>query len=106
VLLVSRILEASRATAPLKGKPQIKRATPGRNDPCACGSGRKYKNCCADKDRNLSFQDDFALTQFRRGLKFETQGRDDEAIEAYHVAAASGHGSEAMSRIGHLYAKR
>ena len=22
---------------------------PGRNDPCPCGSGRKYKNCCAKK---------------------------------------------------------
>lgn len=22
----------------------------GRNDPCPCGSGRKYKNCCWDKD--------------------------------------------------------
>jgi uncharacterized protein len=21
-------------------------ATPGRNDPCACGSGKKYKKCC------------------------------------------------------------
>jgi hypothetical protein len=20
----------------------------GRNDPCSCGSGRKYKNCCLD----------------------------------------------------------
>ncbi len=20
--------------------------TPGRNDPCPCGSGRKYKKCC------------------------------------------------------------
>ncbi|WP_430700914.1 SEC-C metal-binding domain-containing protein [Pontivivens nitratireducens] len=19
---------------------------PGRNDPCSCGSGRKYKKCC------------------------------------------------------------
>jgi len=24
--------------------------TPGRNDPCHCGSGKKYKNCCLDKD--------------------------------------------------------
>ena len=24
---------------------------PGRNDPCPCGSGRKYKNCCLKKDR-------------------------------------------------------
>jgi hypothetical protein len=21
----------------------------GRNDPCPCGSGEKYKNCCIDK---------------------------------------------------------
>ena len=25
-------------------------ARPGRNDPCPCGSGRKYKQCCLDKD--------------------------------------------------------
>lgn len=24
--------------------------TTGRNDPCPCGSGRKYKQCCLDKD--------------------------------------------------------
>jgi SEC-C motif len=23
---------------------------PGRNDPCHCGSGKKYKQCCLDKD--------------------------------------------------------
>jgi hypothetical protein len=23
---------------------------PGRNEPCRCGSGRKYKQCCLDKD--------------------------------------------------------
>jgi hypothetical protein len=23
---------------------------PGRNDPCHCGSGRKYKHCCLAKD--------------------------------------------------------
>jgi hypothetical protein len=22
----------------------------GRNEPCHCGSGRKYKHCCLDKD--------------------------------------------------------
>jgi hypothetical protein len=24
--------------------------TPGRNEPCHCGSGRKYKQCCLAKD--------------------------------------------------------
>jgi hypothetical protein len=26
---------------------------PGRNDPCLCGSGRKFKKCCIDKVRVL-----------------------------------------------------
>ncbi len=26
-------------------------AKPGRNDPCPCGSGQKYKRCCLPKDQ-------------------------------------------------------
>ena len=29
----------------VKGKKE-----PGRNDPCPCGSGKKYKDCCYWKD--------------------------------------------------------
>jgi hypothetical protein len=29
-------------------------ATIGRNDPCPCGSGKKYKRCCALKKDHLS----------------------------------------------------
>jgi hypothetical protein len=31
----------------------VRRATPrvGRNEPCPCGSGKKYKHCCYGKDR-------------------------------------------------------
>ena len=29
-----------------KSKTIIKEKTPGRNDPCHCGSGKKYKKCC------------------------------------------------------------
>lgn len=25
----------------------------GRNDPCSCGSGKKYKKCCMRKDQHL-----------------------------------------------------
>ena len=30
----------------------VRRQAPkvGRNDPCPCGSGKKYKNCCMKKD--------------------------------------------------------
>lgn len=29
---------------------QVRKAKVGRNDPCPCGSGKKYKNCCLRKD--------------------------------------------------------
>jgi preprotein translocase subunit SecA len=29
-----------------KSGPAQAAKTPGRNDPCPCGSGKKYKNCC------------------------------------------------------------
>jgi uncharacterized protein len=29
-----------------KGITVVKQATPGRNEPCTCGSGKKYKQCC------------------------------------------------------------
>ena len=28
--------------------------TPGRNDPCSCGSGQKYKRCCMARDEAAS----------------------------------------------------
>lgn len=27
---------------------------PGRNDPCPCGSGKKYKHCCMNREGLLS----------------------------------------------------
>ena len=29
-----------------KSKTVVKEKVPGRNDPCPCGSGKKYKKCC------------------------------------------------------------
>ncbi|MGV2337352.1 MAG UNVERIFIED_CONTAM: SEC-C domain-containing protein [Planctomycetaceae bacterium] len=34
---------------PLSGHPSRKTTNVGRNDPCPCGSGRKYKKCCGDQ---------------------------------------------------------
>jgi len=28
----------------------VKDKLPGRNDPCPCGSGKKYKKCCGLKE--------------------------------------------------------
>jgi hypothetical protein len=32
------------------GTPSVRAPRPGRNEPCFCGSGRKYKQCCLAKD--------------------------------------------------------
>jgi uncharacterized protein len=39
---LARIREAAGPPAPLPRRIKI-----GRNDPCPCGSGKKYKRCCA-----------------------------------------------------------
>lgn len=34
-------------------RPQAKSEKVGRNEPCPCGSGKKYKKCCYRKNRGL-----------------------------------------------------
>jgi methionyl aminopeptidase len=57
---------------------------PGRNDPCPCGSGMKYKKCCIDKD--------IPLTQTAQELKKTYQVRyginlkDEKDIEGMRRA--------------------
>lgn len=43
-------LEASRSYPPRSVEPFHASARPGRNDPCWCGSSRKYKKCHLDAD--------------------------------------------------------
>jgi len=35
-----------RPSRPEPTQPVVRAAAPGRNDPCPCGSGQKYKRCC------------------------------------------------------------
>lgn len=46
ILHESRPELAGNAPANLPGQPFKAGPRPGRNDPCPCGSGRKYKQCC------------------------------------------------------------
>lgn len=45
VEMMAGVIEIAKLNLPNK---PVNRATPkiGRNDPCPCGSGKKYKNCC------------------------------------------------------------
>jgi preprotein translocase subunit SecA len=42
--------ESAGGDKTVKKQPVRKQAKVGPNDPCPCGSGKKYKKCCRDKD--------------------------------------------------------
>ena len=55
----------------------------GRNDPCACGSGRKYKQCCANKPAQ-AFNPQVLMQGLRTAwVNFEAQ-RFEQAKEICH----------------------
>ncbi|HEY8429592.1 MAG TPA: SEC-C metal-binding domain-containing protein, partial [Sandaracinaceae bacterium] len=64
-------LPASRSHVVASGF-TARRATPkvGRNDPCPCGSGKKYKKCCADKERGEAWSPvaGISMREYRRRL--------------------------------------
>ena len=78
-------------------------ARPGRNDPCPCGSGQKYKKCCLPKDEAADLaqfkRDTAAAAEAARKHKVEQQEQDaafaamlqrqDEAQEAVELTDAS-----------------
>lgn len=45
----------------------------GRNEPCRCGSGKKYKKCCLAKDDELVRERARAAREAKRKLKAEMQ---------------------------------
>ena len=63
-------------------------ATPGRNEPCPCGSGRKYKHCCGGPH---AAPPEGVLREARahldRGIALSRAGDDDGALSAYGRAA-------------------
>ena len=43
---VAKVTGTNKDDSTSKGPYQRKDAKIGRNDPCPCGSGKKYKQCC------------------------------------------------------------
>ena len=46
MVAIMSLQNGGAGSASAKGGTQIRRVKIGRNDPCPCGSGKKYKNCC------------------------------------------------------------
>ena len=55
---------------------------PGRNDPCSCGSGKKYKRCCLPKDEATAREKARQQTLFADAALDEPDFDEDDDLEA------------------------
>jgi methionyl aminopeptidase len=53
----------------------------GRNDPCPCGSGLKYKKCCLGKDDGTMVDNRAAYAR-----KYKVRLKDEKAVEGIRIA--------------------
>jgi tetratricopeptide (TPR) repeat protein len=65
---------------------------PGRNGPCTCGSGRKYKHCCgktpADAPATKAPPPGDADMHYLLGQRLEEQGLLEQAVQSFERATA------------------
>jgi len=54
-------------------------ARPGRNEPCLCGSGRKYKQCCLAKDEAVDAAARKAAAEAAAAVEVPAEGAEAPA---------------------------
>lgn len=76
---------------------------PKRNDPCPCGSGKRYKLCCGAASRGQATQAQNAEAIFRQAHRAHVAGQFGLATEGYNrtLALNPGH-AEAIHYLGML----
>jgi protein O-GlcNAc transferase len=62
----------------------------GRNDPCPCGSGKKYKQCCLPNEQagQKAALQEIALAHFNRGNALKSHKHLDAALASFDQAIA------------------
>ena len=76
--------------APLERRCPTEMAKPGRNDPCPCGSGKKYKKCCLTNDEAAEKEQlvaEHAEREERAAAKRQELRKVREAITANFAAS-------------------
>lgn len=87
----------------------------GRNDPCPCGSGKKFKRCCLDKEvREKKALTDFHPANFRREMEgtlkkmakiAENKNMSAKDLERYFVGRPMDEIDGEYKELGHNDAK-
>ncbi|MDH5649596.1 MAG: tetratricopeptide repeat protein, partial [Gammaproteobacteria bacterium] len=81
-------------------------AQPGRNDPCPCGSGKKYKKCCGIRAASPG-QKSSTSEFFRQAQALMQKGRWNQAIQLYEkILSINSNHTDAMHYMGLCYLER
>jgi tetratricopeptide (TPR) repeat protein len=81
----------------------------GRNSPCPCNSGKKYKQCCSERNTETHFNpnDSFAEQELRKGVLFHSQGDLSKAEKCYrNILLIDPNHAQAHHNLGTLLAGR
>jgi len=73
----------------------------GRNDPCPCGSGKKYKRCCLDKDQAAEDATLAAKRTELAALQAQHRARIRDFQAAMHEAEGLDEASNAVVDLVH-----
>lgn len=60
----------------------------GRNDPCPCGSGKKYKNCCLAKEKTPLGKRKFSAKLISQPKSIDLMERTYGAMQAKNAPQA------------------
>ncbi len=73
-----------------------------RNDPCPCGSGKKYKKCCLEKDQTSERAELTRVAAKRAAAEKAQRQATREAFEASQVLDAASNAVLDLVRAGRL----
>jgi hypothetical protein len=73
------LLACRRGHTNVKTVRSAEKSRAGRNDPCPCGSGRKYKKCCLDKNRAVP-ADSYPATSMKLEPEILPRLWDEDAV--------------------------
>lgn len=83
----------------------------GRNEPCPCGSGKKYKQCCQNKDVSGSEAAKNRLLEsvpqlFKKALKFQSENELQQAENLYkQILDINPKHVDTVNNLGFIYLK-
>ncbi|NGX62380.1 MAG: hypothetical protein K940chlam9_01877, partial [Chlamydiae bacterium] len=80
----------------------------GRNDPCPCGSGKKYKNCCMKKDQEEQTAVKYTPSG-KRKFKATVLGGSEKALSVFGRSSPTPQApvdSDALARLKYRMANK